>query len=62
MLSVYNIVGQEVTILVDREQPAGIHNVLWNAGSYASGTYFYILNAKDKFGDRSIKKKMTVIK
>ncbi len=61
-LKIFNITGQEVTNLVNREQPAGIHNVLWNADSYASGTYFYILNAKDKFGEHSIKKKMTVIK
>lgn len=61
-LSIFNIMGQEVTNLINTEQPAGIHNVIWNAGSYASGTYFYILNAKDKFGEHSIKKKMTVIK
>lgn len=61
-LKIFNITGQEVANLVNAEQPAGIHNVLWNASSYASGTYFYILNAKDKFGEHSIKKKMTVIK
>lgn len=61
-LKIFNITGQEVVNLVNAEQPAGIHNVLWNASSYASGTYFYILNAKDKFGEHSIKNKMTVIK
>lgn len=61
-LKIFNITGQEVEKLVGGIQPAGIHNVQWNANSYASGTYFYILNAKDKFGEHSIKKKMTIIK
>ena len=45
-LSVYNALGQEVAVLIDGERhAAGSHTVLWEAGGFASGVYFYRLAA-----------------
>ncbi len=57
-LKIYNIMGQLVEILVDRQQTAGHYSVPWHNRSKASGLYFYQLNA-GKF--RAVKR-MTMIK
>ena len=46
-LIIYNLRGQEVTRLHDGEQPAGYHTLSWNASNFASGIYFYRLQAGD---------------
>ncbi|MDH4071341.1 MAG: T9SS type A sorting domain-containing protein, partial [Ignavibacteria bacterium] len=43
-LTVYNLNGELVTTLVDEERPAGIHKVVWDARSLATGTYFIRLS------------------
>ena len=45
-LIVYNIGGAKVATLVDDKFPAGIHNVVWDAGNYSSGLYFYVLETE----------------
>ncbi len=45
-LVIYNILGQEVTKLVDKIQNAGHYNVVWNANNLSSGIYIYVLSAK----------------
>jgi hypothetical protein len=40
-LQVYDILGNLVTTLIDQPMEAGYHSVVWNAGSIASGVYFY---------------------
>lgn len=45
LLTIYNIRGQEVLRLVESEQPAGHHQITWNATNVASGMYFYRLQA-----------------
>ncbi|MCH8012881.1 MAG: T9SS type A sorting domain-containing protein [Candidatus Marinimicrobia bacterium] len=47
LLMIYNIRGQEVLRLVESEQPAGYHQITWNATNVASGMYFYRLQAGD---------------
>jgi hypothetical protein len=42
-LSVYNLLGQKVTVLVSEEQPAGSYEVEWDATGIESGVYFYKL-------------------
>jgi hypothetical protein len=42
-LTIYNLIGQEVGVLVNEELGAGIHRNFWNAGNIPSGTYFYRL-------------------
>jgi hypothetical protein len=45
-LTVFNILGQEVTTLIDELQPAGKQMAPFNANRYASGVYFYRLVAR----------------
>ncbi|MGD0339754.1 MAG: glycoside hydrolase family 3 N-terminal domain-containing protein [Bacteroidota bacterium] len=44
-LKVYNVLGAEVATLVSEPLSAGIYSKEWNAFSYASGVYFYRLQA-----------------
>jgi PKD repeat protein len=44
-LTIYNTLGQVVQTLVDEVQEAGYRSVQWNAGSVASGVYFYRIQA-----------------
>ena len=46
-LIVFNLLGQEVTRLVSQNQEVGNHKVTWNASNFASGIYFYRLQAGD---------------
>ncbi|MCH7690986.1 MAG: T9SS type A sorting domain-containing protein, partial [candidate division Zixibacteria bacterium] len=62
-LDIYNILGQRVVSLVDRDMDAGFQSVNWsgrdNSGSeVASGIYFYLL----KTDDRKISKRMMMLK
>ena len=45
MVVVYNLLGQEVAVLVDAAQDAGHHTVEWNAKETPTGVYFYRLQA-----------------
>jgi hypothetical protein len=47
VLTIYNILGQEVVTLVNEEKPAGVYNVRFEAGGLASGMYAYRLRAGD---------------
>lgn len=42
-LKVYNVLGQEVESLVNKQMEAGNHTVRWQASDYSSGVYFYRL-------------------
>jgi hypothetical protein len=44
-LKIYDLLGREVTTLVDDFQSAGTQTVRWNAGTFSSGIYFYRLHA-----------------
>lgn len=44
-LSIYNINGQLIELLVNDEMKAGNHSVRWNADRYVSGVYFYKIKA-----------------
>ena len=57
-LRVYNLLGQEVEVLLSREMRPGVYSVDWNASRFASGVYFYRIEA-DGFVDT---KKMLLLK
>ena len=44
-LKVYDILGREIKTLVNERQAAGAHSVTFNAGTLASGVYFYRMQA-----------------
>ncbi len=44
-LSVYNLLGEKVAELVSGEMDADYHETQWNASRFASGVYFYTLQA-----------------
>ena len=39
-LSIYNILGQKVDVLLDDRKPPGRYAITWNAGNFPSGIYF----------------------
>lgn len=43
-LKIYDMLGNEVATLIDKEMTAGQHSVKFNAQNLASGTYLYQLN------------------
>ncbi|HEX2963072.1 MAG TPA: T9SS type A sorting domain-containing protein, partial [Ignavibacteriales bacterium] len=44
-LKVYDMLGREVQVLLDKELPSGSHRVSFNAQELSSGVYFYRLQA-----------------
>ena len=61
-LEVFNLLGQRIATLVDRQQPAGFHTAAWNANNaagqaVAAGVYLYRLQA----GDQQQTKRMVLI-
>lgn len=57
-LKVYNVLGQEVAILVDSRMHTGNHAITFNASSLANGLYFYSLITTEQ----QLTKKMLLIK
>ncbi len=57
-LAVFDILGRDVTVLVNGEKERGSHTVVFSAQGIASGVYFYRL----KVGTTTLTKKMIVQK
>ena len=57
-IKVYDVLGNEVTTLVNDEKPTGTYELKWNAANLTSGIYFYKLNT----GNYSETKKMLLLK
>jgi photosystem II stability/assembly factor-like uncharacterized protein len=57
-IKVFNLLGQEVTVLVNKEQKAGNYNIEFNASNLASGVYLYEIQA----GNYSLTKKMVLLR
>ena len=61
-LKIFNVLGNEIAVLVNEEKPAGIHRIEFDASKLekelSNGIYFYTLKA----GDYTETKKMIYIK
>lgn len=57
-LSVYNLMGQRITTLVNETKLPGLYEVTWDASEMASGIYYYQLKA----GGLLLNRQMTLIK
>ena len=57
-LTIYNLLGQKVSTLLNTKMNAGTHTINFDASNLASGIYLYRLKA----GDKVMNKRMTLIK
>ena len=57
-IEIYDILGRKVETLVQGEQPAGYHQVRWDANDHSSGMYFYRIQA----GEYTKTRKMVLLK
>jgi len=57
-IQVYNVLGQRVATVADKNMDAGTHQLTWEDGSLASGTYFVRMEA----GDATDVHKITVVR
>jgi hypothetical protein len=57
-LSVFDILGREVSVLVNERREAGVHEVKFDSSNLASGVYFYRLQA----GNFVQSKKLVIVK
>ena len=48
VLKIFSMLGQEVATLVDEQKSASRYEVRWDAGGFASGVYFYRLQARSR--------------
>src|SRR5690554_1309957 len=62
-LIVYDILGQEAALLINKDMTAGVHSINFNASGLNSGVYFYRIEAKGINGEKFVEiKKMTLTK
>ena len=57
-LKVYDILGREISVLVNEKKDAGVHEVKFDGSELASGVYFYRIQA----GDYVATKKLVLMK
>jgi hypothetical protein len=57
-LTIFDLLGREVAVLVNEEKQAGIYSVTWKATNVSSGLYFYKLQA----GEFQTTKKMILMR
>ena len=58
LLKIYNVLGNELAIIINEDLAAGNYNVEYDASNLPSGIYFYTLTTND-FSET---KKMTLVK
>ena len=57
-LTVYDMLGRTVGVLVDEQQAPGRYHVAWDASSHSSGVYVYRIDA----GGLTLTRKMTLVR
>lgn len=53
-LKIYDLMGEEVAVILNEEKPAGSYSIEFNAGKLASGTYFFKLQAGNNIETRKM--------
>jgi hypothetical protein len=53
-LAIYDLMGRELSKLIDQQMEAGYHNALWNANDMSSGVYLYRLSRDNQVEVRKI--------
>lgn len=61
-ISIYNLLGQEVAVLVSEEKPAGTYSLQWGASGLPSGVYFCKMVAQGKNSQFSKTRKLTILR
>jgi hypothetical protein len=62
-LKVYDIIGREVTSLVNEQQEPGYYQKSFDASQFASGMYVYRLVAVDQQNNKHVfRKKMIILR
>ncbi len=57
-LKIYNVLGNEITTLVDEVKSPGEYEIDFNGSTFSNGVYFYSLS----YGDKLLTKKMLLLK
>jgi Secretion system C-terminal sorting domain len=57
-ISVYDVLGKEIKVLLDSRMEPGVHKVTFDASNYPSGIYFYRIET----GKFNLTKKMMLVK
>ena len=60
-ISIYNSVGQEIAKLISSVQQQGIYKIVWDAGRFASGVYFYSFEAEELNGQKSVREMKKIV-
>lgn len=62
-LAIYDMLGREIEILVDKEQKTGTYSIRFNGSQLSSGIYFYKLEVyKEGYEKQSVTKKLVIIR
>ena len=62
ILSIFNILGKEITKLINEEQETGSHEVEWNASNLPSGVYIYQITIKSDSETFTKRRKLLLLK
>jgi len=57
-ITIFDIQGREIAILVNQQMQPGVYSVNWDASNYPSGVYFYSMTT----GDHAESRKMILLK
>ncbi|NOS86776.1 MAG: T9SS type A sorting domain-containing protein [Ignavibacteria bacterium] len=64
-ITIFDLLGREITTLIDQQMQPGSYNIDWDASKYPSGVYFYKLEVRQagsSTGDYVDSKKMVLVK
>ena len=44
-LKIFDVLGNEVALLINEKQNGGVYTAFWDASNFSSGIYFYTIDA-----------------